>query len=154
LLALVVVGVFALIARWFFRREAQQQDEQKASQASREVDRLEQLPFAVKRPQSDLLAEARRHYEAGNFAEAIVYLFSYQLVELDKHHVIRLAKGKTNRQYLGESRKQPTIVPVLEDTMIAFEDVFFGHHQIDRARFEACWNRLTEFQRGVQGGLT
>ena len=50
----------------------------------------------------DLLAEARRHYQAGNYGAAIVYLFSFQLVQLDQRQIIRLAKGKTNRQYLRE----------------------------------------------------
>ena len=119
-----------------------------------DVDRIEQLPFAVKRPQSDLLGEARRHYEQGNFAEAIIYYFSYQLVELDKHQVIRLTKGKTNRQYLGEARRAPDLRPLLEDTMVAFEDVFFGHHDLERSRFEACWNRLAQFQKSLAGGTT
>ena len=50
----------------------------------------------------DLLAEARRHYQAGNYGAAIVYLFSFQLVQLDRRQIIQLAKGKTNRQYLRE----------------------------------------------------
>ena len=32
----------------------------------------------------------------------MIYLFSHQLVQLDRHQIIRLAKGKTNRQYLRE----------------------------------------------------
>lgn len=153
LLAGVLAGVVALLVWAFFRRESRQTGaDAVTSQVSREVDRLDELPFAVKRPQSDLLGEARRHYEAGNFAEAIVYLFSYELVELDKHQVIRLTKGKTNRQYLGEARRRPTVLPLLEDTMIAFEDVFFGKHGLNRERFETCWTRIADFQRNLQGG--
>ncbi len=67
-----------------------------------ESDSIEQLPFQVKRPQANLLEEARRHYQQGNYRDAIIYLFSYQLVQLDRHQRIHLAKGKTNRQYLFE----------------------------------------------------
>ena len=35
----------------------------------------------------DLLAEARRCYEHGDYGQAIVYLFSHQLVQLDKHQM-------------------------------------------------------------------
>jgi hypothetical protein len=147
------MAVIAVLVWAFLRREVPESKAETKAQTSREVDRLEELPFAVKRPQSDLLGEARRLYEAGKYAEAIVYLFSYELVELDKHHVIRLTKGKTNRQYLGEARGRPAVLPLLEDTMVAFEDVFFGKHGLDRERFEACWRRLDDFRRGLQGGL-
>ena len=74
-------------------------DEAEAAERRR---RIESLPFPVQAAQYDLLAEARRHYQQGHYGEAVKYLFSYQLVELDKHKIIRLTRGKTNRQYLGE----------------------------------------------------
>ncbi len=114
-----------------------------------EAARIERLPFDLRRPQSDLLEEARRQYEAGNYQEAIIYLFSYQLVQLDKHHWIRLTKGKTNRQYLREIRQQTDLRRLLRGTMVAFEDVFFGHHAIERERFESCWHQLDEFHNLV-----
>jgi len=114
------------------------------------ADRVESLPFQLKRPQADLLAEARKHYEAGNYAEAIIYLYSYELVELDKHQFIRLAKGKTNRQYLREVRRQRSLFDSLQATMLAFEDVFFGNHPLDRQRFESCWGQLDFFRQTLE----
>ena len=114
------------------------------------ADRVDSLPFQLARPKVDLLAEAQRLYEEGQFGEAIVYLYSYQLVQLDQHQVIRLTRGKTNRQYLGEVRRQSPLRSMLETTMRAFEDVFFGNHSLDRARFEMCWNRLDEFHREIE----
>ncbi len=114
------------------------------------ADRVESLPFQLARPESDFLSEARRLYEAGRFSEAIIYLYSYQLLQLDELHVIRLARGKTNRQYLREVRRHP-VRAILERTMVTFEDVFFGDHSIDRARFEMCWSDLDRFQREAIG---
>jgi hypothetical protein len=94
----------------------------------------------------DLLAEARRHYEAGNYGAAIVYLFSFQLVQLDRRQIIRLARGKTNRQYLREVGPRISLRKLVEQTMVAFEDVFFGNRQLRRDRFESCWARLEEFE--------
>lgn len=111
------------------------------------ADLIESLPFEVPRPQGDLLEEAKRRYEQGAYAQAIVYLFSYQLVQLDRHQAIRLARGKTNRQYLRELLSRPELGGILEQTMVAFEDVFFGHHRLDRATFERCWERLDEFHQ-------
>lgn len=118
---------------------------------ARESEQIENLPFPVESPKADLLAEARYHYEHGDFGKAIVYLFSYQLVHLDRHHLIRLAKGKTNRQYLHElGRRHGSIRALLQQTMMTFEEVFFGNHPLDRQRFETCWQQLDEFHQGVQ----
>ncbi len=118
--------------------------------ARSEEDLIENLPFDVGRPQTNLLGEARRHYERDAFGEAIIYLFSYQLVRLDQQHLIRLTRGKTNRQYLAEIVSQPRLHAMLARTMVAFEDVFFGEHTLDRERFEGCWRRLDEFHQRLE----
>ena len=111
-----------------------------------EAQRIEALPFAVARAKLSLLDHARQFYQAGDYARATIYLFSHQLVQLDRRQIIRLAKGKTNRQYLREVGDAERLRPLLGQTLVAFEDVFFGHHDIDRRRFEACWSRLPEFE--------
>jgi len=126
--------------------EAGQPDE------AEEKRRVEALPSAVGRNRADLLAAARQCYDEGNYGEAIIYLFSHQLVELDKGLLIRLAKGKTNRQYLRELGRRLPLRRLLGQTMVAFEDTFFGNHAIDRARFESVWSRLGEFEALVAGG--
>lgn len=111
-----------------------------------DAERLEALPFPLARLPRDLLQEARQCYQRGDYSRAIVYLFSFQLVQLDKRQIIRLAKGKTNRQYLREVGPRRPLRRLLERTMVAFEDVFFGNRTLDRDRFESCWSRLSEFE--------
>ncbi len=94
----------------------------------------------------NLLGQAREHYLAGNFNEAIIYLFSYELVELDRRSLIRLSAGKTNRQYLRELGGRGTLAGLLQQSMVAFEDVYFGDRRLGRERFENCWQRLPEFE--------
>jgi hypothetical protein len=113
--------------------------------------RIEALPEPV-RERTRLLDAARRHYQNGNYDEAIIYLFSHQLVCLDKNYLIRLTRGKTNRQYLRELGPRDTIRRILADTIVAFEDVFFGGRSIGQERFERCWNRLGEFESLAVGG--
>ncbi|MFI4875572.1 MAG: DUF4129 domain-containing protein [Blastopirellula sp. JB062] len=159
-LLLAGLGVLAYLIFRYFENAAQ--PELNASPRRRaelddttsQVDRLESLPFQVKRPDSDLLAEARRCYDAGNYDEAIIYLFSYQLVELDKGQVIRLAKGKTNGQYLREIKKNFALQDILETTIRAFEDVFFGQRKLSQSRFERCWEELEPFRRHLSGGVS
>jgi hypothetical protein len=112
---------------------------------SGDVDRVDALPFQLKRPRGDLLAEAQRLYDEGRYAEAMIYLYSYQLVQLDKSQVIRLTRGKTNRQYLREVRRSSKLFELMQRSMVTFEDVFFGDHELDRFGFELCWTQLDEF---------
>jgi hypothetical protein len=147
LVGLVVWGVLRSRANL-----GQKPDEPRTlDEISSQVDKVEHLPFEVKRPDANLLSEARRHYEQGDFNEAIIYLFSYQLLELDKGQVIRLAKGKTNGQYLMEMRYRRPLQDILRRTVDAFEDVFFGHRKLTREQFEACWNQLSQFQMQIEG---
>lgn len=147
-LAIVIFALVWLLIRAYLNREelVVVGDAGRVRQATvDDAARIEALPFQIRRRDIDLLAEARRLYEQGNYSEAIVYFFSYQLVEMDRHQVIRLAKGKTNRQYLRDLRRQPMLQEIIERSMIAFEEVFFGGHELSRARFESVWHQLGQF---------
>jgi hypothetical protein len=148
------VWLIVVLTRVFLGREsagAVGSEDSQHIETGAAADRIEHLPFEVRRPQGDLLAEARRLYEQGDFRQAIIYYFSYLLVELDRRQVIRLTRGKTNRQYLREVRRQKQdVAGLVEDTMVAFEDVFFGDHALERERFESCWSGLDDFQKSLQ----
>jgi uncharacterized protein DUF4129 len=150
LIVLLVVIAF-LIAKAFLKEEISDDVVlRKVVESSRDADRVEALPFAVRKPTSDFLAEARRLYEAGDYSEAIIYLFSYELVQLDRQHLIRLTKGKTNRQYLRELRQRPHLRAILETTVINFEDAFFGRKTLTRERFERSWQQVDDFHRELE----
>lgn len=150
LLTIIIGVLIVLLVKAFLQGEQTQTQGAKFIDTSSDVDRVEDLPFQIKKPTGDFLSEAQRLYEAGKYSEAIVYLFSYQLVALDKRHVIRLAKGKTNRQYLRETRSRESLKQLLQRTMISFEDVFFGHHELSRERFEESWRGLDEFHQQLE----
>ena len=154
---LLFVVLVVLLVRAFLNREALQEQTPEATEttaARSDADLIENLPFQGLRLQPDLLAEARRLYELGRYSEAVIYLFSYQLVQLDKHQLVRLARGKTNRQYLREVASRPDLRNILARTMVSFEEVFFGHHALDREPFEACWSRLDEFHLRMEEGTS
>lgn len=111
------------------------------------VDRIEELPFEVRTVRGNLLDEARECYERGDYNRAVVYLYGYKLVKLDNRHHIELTKGKTNRQYLWELRGKGEIKTLIEPIVLAFEDSFFGHHDLDRARFESLWKNVDRFHQ-------
>ncbi len=147
-LAVLLIVLVILLIRTYLARETGTADDVGLGALARrlaEIDRVEALPVRLERPQTDLLGEARRNYQQGNYDEAIIYLYSYELIELDKNQIIRLARGKTNRRYLQETRRRSTLGNLLQQTIVAFEDVFFGNLTLSRARFEACWSQLDQF---------
>ncbi len=153
---LALLGVLTwLLVRAFLKRNKSVDKllETPADRPEEERRLLEALPEPV-RQRTRLLEAAQRCYQEGNFNEAIIYLFSHQLVFLDKNYLIRLSRGKTNRQYLRELEPRDTLRRILADSIAAFEDVFFGGHSITRERFEHCWNRLGQFEALAVGGLT
>ena len=147
------LGVLLLVLIRVARRLREAESPRTSSSAELvfEPERVEALSFLADRSRGDLLGEALRNYQQGNFSEAIIYLFSYQLVRLDKVALIQLTKGKTNRQYLREAAKIEQLGKLLGTTMLTFENVFFGGRALDRAGFEACWNQLTDFESLVAG---
>jgi hypothetical protein len=150
-----VIAIIALVAYLVVRNlqfDRAETPEAPRPGAAAEINRLEDLPFPVRRPVGDLLSEARRQYEQGNYGEAMVYLYSHLLVTLDRAQLIRLTKGKTNRQYLRELAGAKSLATILAGAMVAFEDFFFGKHDLERERFEQSWRRLDEFTRLVERG--
>jgi len=147
---LVMLVLMIVLAIRSYRKSSALRSNDADGKAAEEDDtaRIESLPFSVAAANGNLnlLDEARKQYGAGDYAKAVVYLFSFQLVELDKHQHIHLTKGKTNRQYMREVGRRRSLREMVERTMVAFEDVFFGHLPLDRRRFEACWSKLDEFQ--------
>ncbi len=116
-----------------------------------DIRRLENLPVPIEPTDVDLLTQARLHYEAGRYGPATIYYFSHLLVELDRHEVIQLLKGKTNWEYIRESRHRPELNGVVKITMRTFEDYYFGDHEITREQFEKCWEQRDQFARGLTG---
>jgi hypothetical protein len=146
-IAASIVVLAYLLVRAFLKRElVAAAADPKATGAA---DRIDALPLPMPDAgQLDFLAEADRARREGDFGRAIVFLFSYQLLRLDRRGCIRLSRGKTDRQYLREIFAAP-LRSLVEQTMLLFEDAFFGHRPPDAAAFDVCWTRLAEFEKLV-----
>ncbi len=151
LVVVLVAAVVHFVVRALWQREGRKAGGNEAEPAGG-ADRVESLPLPVGARRLDLLAEAERCRQQGDYARAIIFLFSHELLQLDKHGRIHLARGKTNYQYLREIRPWPALGGLVEQTTLMFENVFFGHHALQRPAFEACWSRLEEFDRLVDSG--
>jgi hypothetical protein len=140
LVALIAVFVWAALLRDDFSRDAAPRQDDRERRA--DIRQLDNLPFSLAPAELDLLADARRQFDAGDYRRATILLFSHLLVQLDHHQFIRLARGKTNRQYLRD---------LTENIMTAFEEVFFGGRAPSRSQFEGCWNQYQESRSSWEG---
>ena len=149
--SVLLFGLLA-IAYYYFSDSVPAFRRKNASKDSIKVDmaKVEDLPFEVSATNDDPLAYAEELMRAGRYNEAVVYLFGYMLLALDQSRKIHLQKGKTNRMYLRELRSETQLKEIVNKTMLAFEDVFFGRYDIDRARFEMLWDQRDEFHRLIR----
>jgi hypothetical protein len=153
LMWVLLVGLAVLLGfglGWALLRQEASQARTTSPQGFRVHDvahQIDQLPLVLDPTQLDLLAEARRCHDAGDYSRAAIYLFSYHLVYLDQQHLIRLERGTTNRQYLRQLRDHPLLRSLFEPTMTLFEEVFFGGRQVTREQMDAAWQRLDTFHQ-------
>lgn len=111
--------------------------------------RLSDLPFDVAPMRHDLWDEIQACVARKDYQRAIIYLYSYQLLKLDVHRMITLQRGKTNRMYLREIRNYAVTRKIVEKTMLAFEEVYFGLHALSERQFMECFKMMPDFEKSL-----
>lgn len=147
----VLMGLVVTLLVYTFLRidDAPTAIEGSAGEVERSEDlqaRMENLPIDVCKPVGDLLQEADRLGEAGRIDEAIIYLFGHRLLQLDRHHAIRLARGKTNRQYLSELDGRRELQHLVRETINLFEKSYFGRYAVAWGEFDQVRSRQAELE--------
>jgi hypothetical protein len=130
----------------FFQRHKRSEIEEDLEQ---QRSRISDLPFDIEQPMLGLRAQAESCRAAGDYRKALIYLFSYLLVELDKAHCIRLERGKTNGEYLREVRSWPELSGSMKPIVQLFEFVYFGRNPLDRGTLDTVWAKLP----GMEGAI-
>ena len=144
---LVGAAVLALVGAlfWALRQTARGgvgKDKEKKARQDRER-RLEALAPEARERVDDLRTAAENALAAGDLRLALVYFFSWLIVESDKRGLLRARRGKTNREYWLELVVNPGVQTIYKATMDAFERVYFGGRTISREEFDDVW-RLRE----------
>jgi hypothetical protein len=147
-LGIIVALMLAALVQWLRNNVSPPVKETVAAPvAAVSVEQLEALPQST-RGVRDLLGEADRLAGIGAYGQAMTFYHSWQLTQLDRHGMIELQKGKTNRQYIVEiKRSSPELVGLFRNSIRLFEDAFFGHLEITREAFEEVWKQRTQFER-------
>ncbi|HEX5706814.1 MAG TPA: DUF4129 domain-containing protein [Pyrinomonadaceae bacterium] len=79
---------------------------------------------------SDLLSDAERLARAGDLRGAIRKAYVALLLELGDRNVLRLARHKTNREYLYAVRQHaPPLYPFMRPLTLSFERYWYGYER-------------------------
>ncbi|MCE2811688.1 MAG: DUF4129 domain-containing protein [Planctomycetaceae bacterium] len=132
---------------WVLRRHRpfQQTEDLQAQQA-----KYSDLPVELERGLLGLKAQAAALRDQGDYSKAIVYLFSYLLVELDTARCIVLSKGKTNYRYLRELARNQSLQTRLQRVVMLFEECYFGRRKITKQQFDSLWDDLPSFEEEIK----
>lgn len=138
------------LAMWFNRRKkTTQHTEDVLAQQARYSD----LPVEIEKGLLGLRAQAAEYRDQGDYSRAIVYLFSYLLVELDQAQLIALAKGKTNYRYLRELNGHRHLQSRLRDVVSLFEAAYFGRRTLTKEQFDTVWLDLAKVEESIKNSL-
>lgn len=148
--ALIAGFIWLLKSQEFFwvlrrHRPSDQAEDLQAQQA-----KYSDLPVELERGLLGLKAQAAALRDQGDYSKAIVYLFSYLLVELDTARCIVLSKGKTNYRYLRELARNQSLQTRLQRVVMLFEECYFGRRKITKQQFDSLWEDLPSFEEEIK----
>jgi hypothetical protein len=121
-----------------------------ATSVATQQRKVTDLPFELDSPDIPLLQLIEQYRGRGDYAKAIIYLYSLILIELDAVGLIRLARGKTNWTYLRELSPRQDEKAFATTVVYWFEHVFFGKQNMDAQTFESIWASFPQFNERLK----
>jgi hypothetical protein len=88
----------------------------------------------------DCWEEARRRAAAGDFTEAIRYLFLALVYRFDELGRVSFQRAYTNREYLALFADRPPVYTNLKVFVDTLDDNWYGQRPTERRRYEDCLN--------------
>ena len=159
LLAVIVLGIVGVTVYAVSRAELRMENRSSAVAASRAkglpdeqtLERIKHLPPELRRTDVNLRTECERLMHEGRYDQAIILMLGHQLLLLDRNGLLRLSRGKTNGRYVRETRNHhETIATWLRATADAFEQSYFGRHEISAHVFEQLWRQNEMLESATQ----
>ena len=148
----LIALLIALLVYGFLKLESGGKDlpSEAAKKKRKMKDHIKHLPFELEEHEGDFETFAEKAFREGDYSKSVVYLFADLLVAMNEAGVVRLQRGKTNRQYLNDIWGYKEIRPYYRSVMTAFEDAFFGQHEISKERAAACFAERPAFDAAIE----
>jgi len=101
-----------------------------------------------------ILDRVRQCSEAGDYSQALRFLYIAMLISFNKLNIIRINKSKTNKQYLIEiESNRPQIYNTVVDFTDDFNKYWYGKKELGKTKFESLYQAYsTVFE--TEGGST
>lgn len=92
------------------------------------------------------LAKAQQLSRGRDYRAAVRYLYLSTLLILDERGVMRYDRSKTNREYLRSVANSPELSQPLQEVIDVFDNVWYGHHNLEEETFKHYSNRVEELK--------
>jgi hypothetical protein len=113
----------------------------------RKIEDPAESPLSAAENCSELLSLSRGKAEAGEYGEALIFLFRYSLMRLDEQGRLVFYKGKTNREILRSQHLKEIDRDILSQMIPIFNCVRYGGFlcgKDDYERFLSLTDRLVD----------
>lgn len=107
----------------------------RGQRAAREVEAETEEEIDAPTP-SAAVDRARQLFAAGNYREAVRYLFLAALRVLDEREVLRFEQALTNRELLGRARSNIALATTLSPVVATFDRVWYGFEPLTAADYD------------------
>ena len=95
----------------------------------------------------EALEGATRQAEAGDYRQAVRYLYLSTLLTLEEKRLLRYDKSMTNREYIRSVKRHPKIAGLLRDVVNVFDRVWYGGREIDPDTFAHYREQIDQLQQ-------
>ncbi len=144
-LCVFVILIVLLLVYAYRRREKRLKFE--IDEITKRKRRVESLAEEARDSYDDLKGAYQRAAKNGDYRSAVIFFFSWILVECDKAELILLDKGKTNLEYWREFESSDPEREIYVNAMRVFERVYFGDESIDRVEFNELESQASGFEK-------
>ena len=92
------------------------------------------------------LQQAQNLSTAGDYRNAVRYLYLASLLRLDERGLLRYDRSRTNREYLRSIDEKPELASNLKDVIDVFDEVWYGYQPLDKSSYEHFVDRVSDLQ--------
>jgi hypothetical protein len=92
------------------------------------------------------LQRAQTLSNAGDYRNAIRYLYLSSLLVLDERGLLRYDRSRTNREYLRSVASQPDLEGPLHNVIDVFDSVWYGFEQVDETAYRSYVKQVEALQ--------
>lgn len=117
---------------------------------SKEIKYSEDLMLlnTIKDPEF-LLGKVNEYLKAGDYNQALRYLYMSVLISLNNLDVIKINKSKTNKQYLMEiNSERPQIYNLMAQFTQDFNVFWYGNKRIEKSHFNTWFSKYNALCKG------